>query len=395
MSAGARGASGGTLDGNELFQQALQKNLDIIRNRLYQGVPPPDTPAPRRYEEYMQGARPASAKSGADELSRWLERVYGASLSSAPSTKATRVRPASATSSTAQRRAGGGTGALHGQYANGRVHVAGLTSANAPATRASPYSATHTRTHAYGGAALVNPQHRQARPAPGSSLRPSSAKATLSSTGRASSQGRKASGREDAAARKPRKKGGVAVDGRWAGADDNAAAAARERRWAQDSGVIIDDDEDGEGDLDAEDRAALRSHVAGSPLSCISAGDGESDLIYDDDDDDAEADVFDADLLDEPRPPSGIRAGPPSAGFLRPGAARAPGDTWLGAAGAPHISRGLPLEHGPAGGAHVERDELVSPQRVRRSLDRYVDTAHDAALVSHPPSFILILRKER
>ena len=127
MSAGARGASGGNLDGNELFQQALQKNLDIIRNRLYQGVPPQDAPAQRRYDEYVQGAgastagrsaRPASAKHGADELSRWLERVYGASLSSAPSTKATRVRPASATSSTAQLRAGGGTGALHCQYAD-------------------------------------------------------------------------------------------------------------------------------------------------------------------------------------------------------------------------------------------------------------------------------------
>ena len=124
MSAGARG--GGGLDGTELFHQALQKNLDIIRNRLYNGAPPPALSASsRKVEGFLQGPdassagrsnnRPSTAsKQQSDDLSRWLERVYGASLSAAPSTKATRVRPSSASAHTAQRRAGASTGMFVG-----------------------------------------------------------------------------------------------------------------------------------------------------------------------------------------------------------------------------------------------------------------------------------------
>jgi hypothetical protein len=132
-----------------------------------------------------------------------------------------------------------------------------------------------------------------------------------------------------------------------------------------------DDDDEGDGDMARGEQ--------GSPLSCISAGDGESDLIYDDDeDDDAEADIFDANLLQAPRPPSGVRTGPPSAGFLRPGVGRstAGGDGWLGAVETPHMYQDEHLPHAMAGRAFVddvERDLLVSPQRVRRSLDRSLD----------------------
>jgi hypothetical protein len=97
---GAGDGLGGDLGGNELFQQALQKNLDLIRNRLYNGPPPPDAPGARAYENYMQPqSRPAPKTA---ELSAWLERVYGASLTSVPSTKATRVRPTSATAASRQ-----------------------------------------------------------------------------------------------------------------------------------------------------------------------------------------------------------------------------------------------------------------------------------------------------
>ena len=253
-----------------------------------------------------------------------------------------------------------------------------LTSVDTAASRASPY-ATGMRAQAYSGAHHPSQHHHQPRAgSASSSVRPSSAKAALTSAPKAASQGRKAGGREEAPARKPRKRvaGGSGRLSDQYHAD--SAAAERERRWAQEVGVFVnedDDDDDGEGDGDGD----MARGEQGSPISCISAGDGESDLIYDDDEaDDAEADIFDANLLQAPRPPSGVRTGPPSAGFLRPGVGRATagGDAGLGAVETQHMYQDVHLQHAMAGRAFVddvERDLLVSPQRVRRSLDRSLD----------------------
>lgn len=122
---GTGDGQGGDLGGNELFQQALQKNLDLIRNRLYNGPPPPDAPGARAYENYMQAqSRPAPKTA---ELSAWLERVYGASLTSVPSTKATRVRPTSATA--ASRQVSILTNPLHSEFCSANLTRA-LTLAN-------------------------------------------------------------------------------------------------------------------------------------------------------------------------------------------------------------------------------------------------------------------------
>ena len=282
MSAGVVGVGGGRGDvGDADFQKALHKNLDLIRQRLYNGEPPAAPDSARVYSDYVQGTGGGGAhvkkatKPKSDDLSRWLDRVYGATLSCAPSTKATRVRPVSA--SAARQR---------GAVPN------------------SPYSHNFATANAY--------QQKAEKVGKQGQVRPSSAQLSKSSLAVRTGERHKRNARE-----KPQRgngeKAGEGQGGSLAEIEHEDKLAGQ--RWALRAGAgsaVHAHEQCAHSHLPfgAQDRGkygGTGGHESPliSPLS--SPGRGESDLIYDDeDDDDGDEDAFDEHSLFHPLPPYGM-----------------------------------------------------------------------------------------